>query len=165
MQHIINNKSIIYIDETSFFGFNPKLKSWLNKNDDDVVNHHGRFKSFCLVGAINEERMIHHQIFTKTLNADDYIKFLEELIKKIEDINKLQNPFQKKTFVFYMDNAKTHTCKKVLEFLENQEFEVIYGVPYTPELNAIELFFHDIKKQYHQRIFKTRYKYIKINLI
>ena len=40
-----------------------------------------------------------------------------------------------------MDNAKTHTCKKVLEFLENQEFEVIYGVPYTPEFNAIELFF------------------------
>ena len=39
-----------------------------------------------------------------------------------------------------MDNAKTHTSKKVLEFLESQEFEVLYAVPYMPELNAIEFF-------------------------
>ena len=70
--------------------------------------------------------------------------------------SQLLGPFQKKKYVLYMDNARTHTSKKVLEFLENQKVEVIYGVPYTPELNAIELFFQDIKKAYHMNIFVNR---------
>jgi len=162
IQHITMSKSIIFIDESSFFGFNPKLKSWQIKNDEDVVYHYGRFKSFCLVGAMDEENMIHYKLFQNTLKADDYIQFLEELINKINNKNKCLNPFQKKNYIFYMDNAKTHTCKKVLEFLENQEQEVIYAVPYTPELNAIELFFNEIKHAYHTNVFENRSVFIKI---
>ena len=46
IQHITNSKNIIFIDETCFFGFNPKLKSWHAKNNDEPIYHHGRFKIF-----------------------------------------------------------------------------------------------------------------------
>lgn len=156
IQHIMENKSIIYIDESSFFGFNPKFRSWQKPNDNDIIEHYGRFKSFCLLGAIGEEGMIHYKIFQTTIKADDYISFLGELIDKINTKNESLDAFRRKTYVFFMDNAKTHTCKKTLEFLGKANVETIYAIPYCPELNPIELFFQDAKKEYHKTIFINR---------
>ena len=66
--------------------------------------------------------------------------------------------FRRKTtdYIFYIDNAKTYTRKKVYELFENQEFEVLYAVPYMPELNAIEFFINDINQVYKERIFNSR---------
>ena len=58
--------------------------------------------------------------------------------------------------MYYMDNAPTHTHKEVLEFLKDQEIDVLIGVPFPPELNPIELFFSEVKKNLNKKIWKTK---------
>ena len=148
IDHISKNKSIIYIDECSFHGNNHKLRTWHDGNTEEIVYHPGRFKSFCLVAAMDEEKMVHYQLIDNTMKANDYQKFLDDLLKKLEENNLHLGPFQKKTHVLYMDNARTHTSKKFLDYLKDKEIEVLYAIPYTPERKAIELFFADVKKGY-----------------
>jgi len=156
IDHISRNKKFIYIDECSFLGFNHKLRTWHDGKANETIEHCGRFKSFCLVAAMDEKEMVHYQIQDNSMKANDYLKFLKELLKKLEEKNKLLNPFRKETNVLYMDNAKTHSNKTVLEYLKDQEIETIFAVPYTPELNAIELFFSDVKQEYYTKNFKKR---------
>ena len=47
-----------------------------------------------------------------------------------------------------MDNLQVHKTKAVKKKLEELNFEVIWNVPYKPELNAIEYVFSMVKRNY-----------------
>ena len=51
--------------------------------------------------------------------------------------------------VYFLDNAAIHCSSDVLSYFTENKLEVLFGVPYTPELNAIEFFFADIKKAFY----------------
>ena len=106
---------------------------------------------------MTEHDMFHHEISDKTMKAQDFLSFLKRLIQKIEEKNKFLGPFQKPSYVLFLDNAPTHTDKGVLEFLKNQEIEVLFAVPFSPELNPIELFFSEVKKSFYKKIWKSKY--------
>ena len=156
IQHTCQNKTFIFIDESSFQGFNNKLHSWQEKNNPRVMYNYGRNHSFCLIAATTEFDVFHYEISDNTMKAKDFLSFLKQLLQKIKEKNKLLHAFQKPSYVLYMDNAPTHTHKEVLEFLKDQQIDVLFGVPFSPDLNPIELFFSEVKKNFYQKIWKTK---------
>lgn len=47
-----------------------------------------------------------------------------------------------------MDNLSVHKTKRVLDHLKEQDIEPVFNVPYSPELNGIELYWAALKKEY-----------------
>ncbi len=56
------------------------------------------------------------------------------------------------------DNASYHKSKGVRETLEKYDDEIItleFLLPYTPELNPVEILYREIKRRLFARIFET----------
>ncbi len=52
--------------------------------------------------------------------------------------------------VFMQDNARVHTAKIVLEWLDEQGYSVMSWPPYSPNLNPIEMVWYRIKTYIHK---------------
>ena len=46
IEHICQNKTFIFIDKSSFQGFNNKLQYWQDKNNPRVIYNYGKNHSF-----------------------------------------------------------------------------------------------------------------------
>ena len=58
----------------------------------------------------------------------------------MEAANKEMSVFNKKKYAIYLDKASIHYVKEVIQNYSEKVVKVIYGVPYSPEFNPIELF-------------------------
>ena len=52
--------------------------------------------------------------------------------------------------VFMQDNARVHTSKLVMDWLDKQGYPVMTWPPYSPDLNPIEMVWHKIKQHIHK---------------
>ncbi len=109
-----------------------------------------------MIMAITEDGIVRHKILDTYTNSENFIEFLEEILKTraCTEVNLVTG--RKKRFLLYLDNASIHVSKKVKEFLTKEGVEVIYGVPFTPQFNIIEKFFEDIKIAFYDRLFHKR---------
>ena len=62
-----------------------------------------------------------------------------------------------------MDNLRSHKCSNVLKNYDNDNIEVLFLPPYTPEYSAIESLFHFIK--FRLKDFKFSSKIVLANKI
>lgn len=67
-----------------------------------------------------------------------------EFLRRLRELN----PRKKVTIV--MDNLTVHKAPLARELMRELEFEYIWVVPYSPEYNAIELPFGQIKKHFKE---------------
>ena len=58
--------------------------------------------------------------------------------------------------IFYLDNASYHHSKLLIDFLVKNIMIVIYGPPYSPEFNWVELIYSYLKGKYYNSKSKTR---------
>ena len=79
------------------------------------------------------------KIYEGGLTAKDYFSFILEIIKKIK------YPIDPQRCIFFADNARIHHCKDLInKFSPYVKFQ--FNVPYSPQLNPIEVFFSFLKK-------------------
>jgi len=52
-----------------------------------------------------------------------------------------------------MDNASYHKTPKLLEFYEKNKINVLYNIPYHPEINMIESTFAFLKSDFYYKEF------------
>ena len=142
-------KSFVYIDESSFQGYNSRMKTWVDCNSENKCFVPGRFKSVSLIAAMTETEMVHCEVHEKTIKGKDFLSYFKKLHNLMENKSKELNVFKKKEYVYYLDNATTHCNKEIIEYFIANEINVIFGVPFCPEYNPIELFFSDIKKKFY----------------
>ena len=91
-------------------------------------------KRFCSFGALSPSGF--DCTFYKKANSDSFCDFLSRLNERHGK------------FVMFVDNASYHKSKKVREALEGFGGDVIleYFLPYTPELNPVEIRWRGIKR-------------------
>ena len=63
---------------------------------------------------------------------------------------------EKRRIVYYLDNASIHCQYDVIKYFMDEKMEVVYGIPYTPELNAAEFVFAEMKNLFYRRVFRTK---------
>ena len=92
-----------------------------------------KFQSF---GALGNNNVFFCRFYDKP-NTDSFLDFLKLL----------QKQFGKKLLLF-ADNVSYHKSQKVEVFLKKskRKIKIIYFLPYTPELNPIEIQWRDEKK-------------------
>ncbi len=85
-------------------------------------------------------------MFYEKPDSDGFCSFLERVHKRFG-----------KVVLLFVDNASYHKSKKVKEFLERYNGEIVleYLLPYTPELNPIEMQWRVIKRVLSAKVFGT----------
>jgi transposase len=106
---------------------------------------------------------LHYKISEKSTKSQDIVKFLEELINSIKENKDLKDKYNNKKIFLYMDNAAVHRNKYVSKSLENTKLNVLFGIPYCPELNCSEYIFSILKKKFRSIITDDRYFNILLN--
>lgn len=88
--------------------------------------------------------IIHYKLILGGMKTKDFHEFLQGI-----------NLFSNEKHYLFLDNLKVHHAKKsclelgltpIKELLESKNIEPIYSVPYTPELNPVELCFNIIRQ-------------------
>ena len=84
-------------------------------------------------------------MFYEKPDSDGFCSFLERVHKRFGRV------------LLSVDNASYHKSKKVKKFLERYNGEIVleYLLPYTPELNPIEMQWRVIKRVLSAKVFGT----------
>lgn len=130
----INNT--ISIDETSIkisdvrrFGYSEKGKE-INKN---IIKHKSTQDRLSCLSAISNDGLIIYKIFKGSVKGIDYMNFIKD------------NNETFKNKILLQDNARIHHSKIVTEYAIDNNIELQFNSPYSPEFNPIEQLFRQIK--------------------
>lgn len=152
--NLMKSNNLICIDETHFcknmipkYGRSLKGKK-INHEVHDIYN-----KKMCsCIMAISNNKIIYYELYEGSVTSDVYISFLSTLVTKL-NIDK---------DILYMDNAAAHRSKKTREYMNNANIKYRYNLPYSPELNPIEMVFAKIKKILRYNLVNTKDNIIKL---
>ncbi|KAK3529891.1 hypothetical protein QTP86_007214 [Hemibagrus guttatus] len=81
-----------------------------------------------------------------TMNSAVYQKILKENVRPSVSDLKLKRPW-----VLQQDNDPKHTSKSTSEWLKKNKMKTLEGPSQSPDLNPIEMLWHDLKKVVHAR--------------
>ena len=144
---LMQNISIIYVDETSIMNINNNLRTWIIPGNDLFCNIEPR-KRYNLVMGINEKGIIHYEIHSRNIDENIFLKFIENL--KAEIIKK-----DIKYFALFMDNLSVHKSKNSIKYYFDNKINIIYNVPYLSRFNSIELAFRGIKNILYKQVYEN----------
>lgn len=110
--------------------------TWLrHKSGKKIIKvQRNKYKRFSVICAISNSKIIYYKIIKGSANAIIFKDFLENVISKTGDNKSL-----------LLDNARIHHSKIVKKFMETKSSELLFNVPYCPELNPIEKVFSKSK--------------------
>ena len=134
----IDISRIISIDESSLRNLNDNYFGYSEKGKQihHPVKRIRKYYGTSLLMGITSEKVIHHKIYTKTINSDDFNNFIKEIIKLLEEKGK----------IFIFDNCSIHKKKEMLKMIEDEGHYYMFIPPYSPNLNPIENVFGILKK-------------------
>lgn len=91
-------------------------------------------------GLLSRQNELHFETTTQSIDTDFLIAFFDNFILKI-----------KKNTVIILDNAKIHQSKIFKErclYWQELGLYFVYLPPYSPHLNIIEKFWHELKQRW-----------------
>lgn len=146
----IDNKDFLenseFIDESSFcvndivnYGYSEKGKEILK-----ITKHLKNKEKLTLLSSISNDT-IKYKIIKGSVNSDIYLNFIESYKELYKNKNLVQ------------DNARIHHSKKVKKYCLDNNINMVYNPPYTPEFNPIELIFNKLKTEFRKLDHKNIY--------
>ena len=88
------------------------------------------FKAIAAVGAIDRKgRVVTIQTYDYSINVDKFILFLREL---------RATKSQTKRIYIFLDNLRVHYSKRVGEYCEQNNIQLIFNAAYSSEYNPVE---------------------------
>ena len=97
---------------------------------------HGHWQTTTLIAALGFEGMQCSTVVDGAVNGDVFEAFVERVLI----------PELKPGDIVIMDNLSSHKRARVRELIEEQQAELRYLPPYSPDLNPIEMVFSKIKQ-------------------
>ncbi len=97
---------------------------------------HGHWQTTTLIAALGIEGMQCSTVVDGAVNGDVFEAFVEQVLV----------PQLKPGDIVVMDNLSSHKRARIRELIEEQQAELRYLPPYSPDLNPIEMVFSKIKQ-------------------
>lgn len=144
------NFHFISLDESSFQNTKKNPKGWVINDSDKYVFNNGRIKSISLNLCCDEYRVLKYSLTDKTYNKYSYIKFLDELVQKIQEDFDLSNHWENNKIILMSDNVRFHKCNSIKNFLNFKNINLLYFPPYNPTFNLIETCFSFLKQGFYR---------------
>lgn len=143
---------IYFVDEAAFCRDAHRGVTWGKCGDTPVVKNTRGRHDFRLISAVSVRGDMHFEVIEKTMNADNFIEFLL----------KLRTDAQCPIMVI-ADNARVHHAKKLSEFLETKQGEIMIAhLPaYSPELNPDEQVWNHAKNRIGKQLIQTKAQFEK----
>ena len=132
--------NVIAIDESSFC-VNDHNRYGYSKKGCEIKKtiKHKRYKArLTLLSAINKDGFVQNKLIEGSVDSNIYLSFIKD---------NLEN-FKNKCILH--DNARIHHTKILKEFCCNNNIQLLYIPPYTPEFNPIELIFSILKTHFRK---------------
>lgn len=136
----VEKADIYWGDETGVRNDCQHGRSYAPKGQTPVVRLPANRKSLNMISAITNQGKVRFMVYEETMTAQVLIVFLKRLVKDAP----------RKVFLI-LDNLKVHHAYLVQDWLaeHQEEIEVFYLPPYSPELNPDEYLNCDLKDGVH----------------
>lgn len=141
------------MDEARFC-INPKLSAvWAERGSKPIVKTNYSRGSLGVFGSFDSFGKFSHQFAFKQ-NSESFISFLEYLLSRYSNI------------LLILDNAAIHKSKKVKRFVDenSSRLELFYLPPYSPELNATEECWRQVRLNLTNNQFFANVDELKVSL-
>lgn len=134
---------VFFEDETGVLRWNSGGYGWRRTGNHDTTKISFSKQSTKVYGILGEDGYDIYPV--SKLNSNTFVAFLKKIWTKYEK------------FVLILDNASYHTSGKVKDFIEstNGRIKLIFLPPHTPQLNAIEMQWRELKRRLAGRYFET----------
>lgn len=128
-------------DETGLRNDAQHERGYAPKGKTPVIRLNAKRESVNMISAITNQGKVRFKLFEGGMNAAILIDFLKRLVKDAK---------QRKV-ILILDNLRVHHAKKVKDWLAGKEeqIEIFYLPPYSPELNPDEYLNCDLKAGVH----------------
>jgi transposase len=127
---------IYWGDETTIKASDVRGRGYAPRGQTPVVNPTRKKENVSMVSAITNKGKVFWKLHEGSINGEKFQEFVERLV------------YRKKRKVFLIaDNSKTHHCKKLNEWIEENKkrVELFYLPSYSPDLNPDEHLNADVK--------------------
>ena len=127
-------------DETGLQTDAYRARGFAPQGKTPVVRLPAKKNSVNMISAITNQGLVRFMMYRDSMTSQLLIKFMSRLVKDTDH----------KVFLI-LDNLRSHHSKKVKEWLENhqEEIMVFYLPSYAPELNPDEYLNGDLKARVH----------------
>jgi len=132
----IDKNKIISYDEMSIYLNQKPYKGWSKKGTKSIIKTSNKSisnKRYTIGMAISMDGNINFTIVHRALKSDKFNTFMKKIMKNDNYI--------------FMDNAIIHKNSSFKNFINKNNFNVIYNIPYHSELNPIEYIFSILRKE------------------
>ncbi len=133
---------IYWADETAIKQDTAWVRGYAPVGQTPVILHAARWSSVTMISAITNQGLVRFAFHDGAINTERFIAFLEALI---EDA-------QRKVFLI-VDNLRVHHAKLIKAWLvgKEEQIEIFYLPPYSPEANPDEILNRDLKTELRTR--------------
>ena len=123
-----------FIDETSFC-VNDIINYGYSENGKEIfkITKYSKNKERLTLLSSISKNFIKYIIINGVINSEIYLDFINQNKEYLKNRNLVQ------------DNARIHHSKKVKDFCKDNNINLIYNPPYSPEFNPIELIFNKLR--------------------
>ena len=137
------------MDESVFSTRSYKCEGW--NLLDDPVQLNSRFQEQPLVivcGLISPEvGVVHMEVVEKdkdfkAFKGDNFVDILEAV----------REAYPERSIAIFLDNLSAHKCSSVRATAALLDIELIFNIPYQPQLNGIEFYWGEAKRRYRATI-------------
>lgn len=142
----------IFMDESHFSMKKIRTKRWSNKSANKKIKNKGRQAGVSITSAISYDGFIHTEFNYKSNQQENIIDFLKKMLEKIESSPYLFELYINNKINIHLDNARIHTGKKVISFLNETSFKVTFLPPYAPWSNGIEYIWAFLKNAFNKHV-------------
>ena len=129
------------------------FKKWRKVQDPKEVFNKGRLISYNLILSVSKKEIITSQLSTESLNGCGFLEYLKNLKDLLLTLSKKDSSYEAKNIEIYLDNVSFHRRQFIKKFIVNSGFDLLYGVPYTPKYDMVELVFCKLKQVFYKILF------------
>ena len=141
-------KVLVNVDEASINKETKMNYSWLPTGVSSRISNVGYSQFVNIIGSITSKGLALWQISTSKTNSEEFIRFLEVLIKTLNECD----GWKTEEIGVILDNWSIHRSRNVLSFWKNQQLKLFFIPQYCPEMAPIEVFFAMLKKKLSLKI-------------
>jgi len=136
------NAEIHWGDETGVKNNSQHGRSYAPKGKTPIRKTMGKRLSTNMISSVTNQGKVEFMIYSGTMNADRFLKFLRQLIKNRE-----------RKIYLILDNLKVHHSKVVKNWVEKNKrtIELFFLPSYSPERNPDEYLNCDLKQGLSQK--------------